>query len=212
MWKTIYHALIEIFFPTECFFCQKPKSFLCPDCAALLDINNRHHYDHNCKYLDDIYAAGSYENKYLKQLITTFKYPPLLKSLGAPLAQLIADHFSLAQVNIHRPALIIPVPLSSSRLRWRGFNQAQIIAQELSKIWELPFDAKILQRVRETKMQAELGKEERYLNVKSAFACSNTISIKNQTIYLVDDVITTGATMEECARVLKNAVLPKLLD
>jgi len=94
---------------------------------------SKHRPDRANKYLDDIYAAGSYDNKYLKRLISAFKYEPFLKSLGTPLADLIADHFLLSQTAPDRNAIVVPVPLARKRLRWRGYNQAQIIAQKLAR-------------------------------------------------------------------------------
>lgn len=204
MWKKCKKTLIELFFPTECFFCKKTGSFLCEDCAALLDITQSHRPERANKYLDDIYAAGNYENKYLKRIIAAFKYEPFLKSLGIPLAKLIADHFSLAQTPPDRAAVIVPVPLAGKRLRWRGYNQSQIIARELGLLWQIPVFTNTLSRRHNTKTQAELGKNERVKNVKGAFVCDTPSEIKNKVVYLLDDVVTTGATMEECAKVLKH--------
>jgi len=203
-------GLIEILVPDRCFL-QNPKTFLCADCAALLDINQKHRPDRANKYLDDIYAAGSYDNKYLKRLISAFKYEPFLKSLGTPLADLIADHFLLSQTAPDRNAIVVPVPLARKRLRWRGYNQAQIIAQKLGARWQIPVCLDVLSRIRETENQAWLSGNERRENIKAAFACPSPSEIKNKTIYLVDDVVTTGATMDECAKILKKMAPFKLL-
>jgi ComF family protein len=204
MWKKIGRAATEMFFPAECFFCKKPKTFLCDDCVGLLDLAQHHRPDRANKYLDDVYAAGSYDNKHLKRLVAAFKYGPFLRSLGSPLAGLIARHFLLAEIRPELTAIIVPVPLAKKRLRWRGYNQAQILARELGTIWRLPVHGDVLARARETKNQAELTGMERRNNIKDAFTCPNPSGIENKTVYLIDDVFTTGATMDECAKLLKR--------
>jgi len=121
--------------------------------------------------------------------------------LGKPLAAWMA-------VNI-RPVsyidCIIPVPLHVARLRQRGFNQALILAHELSRAFSLPLSFDNLKRVRPTRPQVELTGTERIKNVAGAFALRRPDELKDRGVLLIDDVFTTGATMNECARVLKDA-------
>jgi ComF family protein len=91
--------------------------------------------------------------------------------------------------------------LAKKRWRWRGFNQSEVIAKQLGIIWQLSVIC-CLARARETKNQAELTGAARQENIKGAFVCLDRSSIKNKLVFLVDDVVTTGATMNECARVL----------
>jgi len=98
--------------------------------------------------------------------------------------------------------LIIPVPLHRRRFAERGFNQAEIIAGFMSTIIHRPIDFLSLIRAKSTKQQAKLGREKRLKNVIDAFVCKNKEKIVGQNILLVDDVYTTGATLEECAKVL----------
>jgi ComF family protein len=203
MCKIIRNAILEILFPTECILCKAPGNFLCGDCAGLLDVSPVHHPDRTTKYLDDAYAACAYENRFAKKIIARLKYDPFHKSLAAPVAEAIAGHFRLAEENVNRQAIISAVPLAAKRLRWRGFNQAQMIAQELGKIWRLPVCNSCLARTRDTKNQAELTGPKRRENIKGAFVCPDNSLIKNKIVYLVDDVMTTGATLNECAKILK---------
>jgi ComF family protein len=202
----------ELFFPRRCFFCKKYGDLLCGNCQTLLDVTPVHRPDRNHKYLADIYSAGSYENKYIQKLIHALKYKPFHKGLSQPLAKLIANHFALAEINFDfGEYTIIPVPLASKRLRWRGFNQAEIIARELGKIWQISIATNCLARIAQTKNQAELGQVQRRENVKGAFACNDNGFIKNKSILLVDDVVTTGATMNECARILSKNNARKII-
>jgi len=203
VWKKVVAGAEELLFPKRCFFCKKYGEFLCDDCKSLLDVCPVHRPDREQKFLADIYSACSYENRFVKKLIANFKYEPPRHSLGIPLAELIADHFVLAEQNFDRSDfVIIPVPLAEKRLRWRGFNQAEIIANRLGRIWQLPTYSNHLIRSRETKNQAELLQIQRQKNIKGAFACLDNAPFKNKPIFLIDDVITTGATINECGRVL----------
>lgn len=205
MWKTPKRVVKELFFPKRCFFCKKYGGILCADCYQLLDISSRHHPDRSKKYLGDIYSPCSYENKYAQRLIHRFKYKPFIKDLAIPLAQAVDSHLSLAGADINfTEFLIVPVPLAEKRERQRGFNQAAIIGKRLGHLWQIPFLAGALKKTRMTENQADLCRRERLVNLKGAFACNNPVSVKNKKIFLIDDVVTTGATMEECAKILKQ--------
>ncbi len=100
--------------------------------------------------------------------------------------------------------LMVPIPLFSSKLRKRGYNQAEILAKELSKKFNLPFQ-NILKRARDTKSQFKLSKKDREANIKGAFKMENgEWKMKNTSILLVDDVVTTGSTLLEAANILKR--------
>jgi ComF family protein len=101
--------------------------------------------------------------------------------------------------------LIIPVPLHTKRLRFRGFNQALLLAQQIHEAYRIPLSYDNLLRVRATQPQVELSGEQRIMNVAGAFDLRDPGMLADKLALLVDDVFTTGATMNECAAVLKNA-------
>jgi ComF family protein len=101
--------------------------------------------------------------------------------------------------------VIVPVPLHISRLRWRGFNQALVLAKPLARHWQVPIDPFLLRRVRATASQVGLDESERRRNIAGAFEVSKRSAIRRKRILLVDDVYTTGATLNECARTLRRA-------
>jgi competence protein ComFC len=217
----IKNFLIEIFFPKFCFRCQREGDYLCQDCLATLDIlaNNFCLCENpltlplagkcpKCrqKFLDGLYFAISYKNELIKKLIHQFKYEPYVKELATSLASLIITHFNLIQKEFSpENYILIPVPLAKKKLRKRGYNQSEEIAKKLGKNFKIPLVTDCLIKEKETPSQMELSKEERIKNIKGAFSVLSREKISGKKILLVDDVYTTGSTMEECSRVLKQA-------
>jgi ComF family protein len=120
--------------------------------------------------------------------------------LAQPLAGLLIER--LGEIS-ERPDLLIPVPLHPLRLRERGFNQSIELTHELSRHYRLPNEWRICRRIKDTKAQSELGEHERRNNLRNAFqVCA---AVKGSHLVLVDDVVTTGATVTELSRVLKKA-------
>jgi ComF family protein len=101
--------------------------------------------------------------------------------------------------------LLIPVPLHAARLRWRGFNQSLLLAKELASAWRLSLDPFVLRRCRSTPPQVGLDERARRRNVRGAFAVADHSSVKGRAVLLIDDVFTTGATVNECALTLRRA-------
>jgi len=211
--RTLKNFVLDLFFPKNCFGCQKEGTYLCEDCISLLDILNSHQA-FKTKSLDDLYFplsykdhSSQYEHRLTERLIKKFKYSPFVKSLSQPLSSLIITHFKLCEQSIpfikdKNDFIIISVPLSQKRLRWRGFNQSEEIAKNLSTILEIPFLKNGLIKNKETSFQSKLSKKERENNLLNAFSCNK--EIRNKKILLVDDIYTTGSTIEECAKTLKK--------
>ena len=99
--------------------------------------------------------------------------------------------------------LIMPVPLHSKRRRWRGFNQAEIIAKEVADHFKLDFNSDKLVRTKHKKPQAKLGERDRKSNIIDCFYWNGS-ELANRNVILIDDVVTTGSTLNECARILKD--------
>ena len=143
-------------------------------------------------------AAWTYQNP-VTGLIQRFKFSGDLAA-GRLLAELYAEHLE-SQLTGPRPELMIPVPLHWRRQWRRGFNQAELIARDLSGTLKIPWQS-ALQRTRHTPTQSELPARSRTGNVARAFRCRVNQVPKH--VALIDDVMTTGATLNECARVLKR--------
>ena len=100
--------------------------------------------------------------------------------------------------------LIIPVPLSQKSLAKRKYNQSQLLADELGKIFDKPVDDSVLIKIKETKHQKNLNISQRKTNLHGAFKIQNKRAVFGKNVLLVDDVVTTGATANECSSVLKK--------
>jgi len=136
----------------------------------------------------------------MRQAIHQLKYKNL-KALSPHLAGLLAEYLD---ANPMPGDIIIPVPLHPAKLRERGYNQSELLAQELSKIVKLPVLGKGLVRSKNTPPQVKAKNvEERRENVTGAFTCQVS-TVKGKAVILIDDVCTSGATMEACAAALKN--------
>lgn len=212
--------ILDVIFPKFCFFCQKEGFYLCEDCLATLEISQENFClcenptnvfnggkCRKCyfKKLDSLYFAVAYQNKKIKKLIHQFKYEPFIKELAEPLANLIITHFQLTEKQKDFEGfVIIPVPLEKKRLKWRGFNQAEEIGKKLAEFFKIPLLSNVLLKIKETPTQVELDGDKRKENLNKVFAVENKNLINDKKILLVDDVYTTGTTMEECARVLKK--------
>ena len=149
------------------------------------------------------YPGGDDENHPLREVVQRFKYGRKV-SLGKPLGRLMASGCSQFFPGTSFD-LVIPVPLHPKRLRWRGFNQAVILAREVGRLWDLRVDPFILSRPRETPPQTQLPEDERRRNVRAAFVVNPRKSIQGKRLLLVDDVYTSGATVNECSRTLLRA-------
>jgi ComF family protein len=148
-------------------------------------------------------AALIYEAQHdnpLARAIRRYKYDRDA-SLAPALARLLIDNLQ----QIPAPDLIVAVPLHRQRLQWRGFNQALLLAKRLGKHLRARVDLSLLQRTRATQPQVELGDDQRRANVRGAFRLSDPAAVRDRSILLMDDVMTTGATVDECSRVLLRA-------
>ncbi len=205
MWAKVKNFILDLLYPQFCFNCQREGSYLCEDCQSTLRISNIHQ-KYQSQNLKDLYFALPYQETLIKNLIQKFKYRPLVKELANPLTSLIITHFQLLDNKPNFSGFtLIPVPLEKSKLKWRGFNQAEEIGKELAKFLKIPLILDCLVKIRETLPQVELSDQERKENVKDAFSIKNGSQILGKKILLVDDIYTTGSTLEECAKVLKKA-------
>jgi len=147
------------------------------------------------------YDAAATQGGPLNRLLHEFKYQRDV-SLAPTLATLLGQRLPFELGDYDR---IVPVPLHPARLRWRGFNQALLLARRLERTIRPRVDPFALQRPRSTPPQVGLDHDERQRNVRGAFAVRKGHEPRGLSVLLIDDVYTTGATVNECARVLRRA-------
>ncbi len=222
---SVRQLFVDLFFPLRCFGCEAEGALACKNCLTALPEREyqecpvcRKPYQkngatcRNCRKLtalDGLFIARSYKHRLLQKLVFALKYR-FIDAAADPIAMLLAE--SVAHHPFPLPDLVIPVPLHPRRLRFRGFNQAEVLARrlmaELLPGSPIPVRPDLLQRVRFTKPQIKTeSKFERLANLSAAFAIPLETAgpIVGQSIWLIDDVTTTGATLDECARALKAA-------
>ncbi|MDI6821154.1 MAG: phosphoribosyltransferase family protein [Patescibacteria group bacterium] len=234
--KKIIELVFNIIFPPQCVNCKKKietgnsiNSAICKDCFSKMEIANcfycplcsRRLYEpkkschQETKFI--LAAATFYENNIIQNLIQALKYNNL-KSAAKPLAEILktyTEKINLLSLISAENFIVIPIPLYPKKQRRRGFNQItliyknleQIISEKLPKIQE-----NILLRVKNISSQTECANyDEREKNIKDSFIVKNPEIIKNKNVLLIDDVFTSGATLNEAVNVLKNSGAKKII-
>ncbi len=197
-------------YPTVCAACNQAiasrRTDLCVQCHYTLPLTD--HFSHRDNEFERHFwgripihfgaALFAYSpNDITQQLIHQIKYHGKTR-LGLALGRLLGQQLCLSMDP--KPDLIIPVPLSARRRTQRGYNQAALIAKGVSQILHKPWREEILAKVQDTESQTIKSRTQRVENMAKAFRLTNTNTILGRHILLVDDVLTTGATLESCAQ------------
>lgn len=211
--------VLDTLFPITCLSCGQEGAFICSDCKSLLK-KLEHQRCIVCQKptpfglthpgcltphgADGLISFYDYHDPKVAQILIKGKYsflPDVYKVLGKILANKIKSDCPYILNSI-----LVPIPLHHSRKRWRGFNQAEVLCHTIAKELNLE-TANVLRRNKITKTQKNLKKEERIKNIREAFILSpnlQSFNLKSLNCILVDDVTTTGATLQEAAKVLKR--------
>jgi len=207
MWKTI----INLLFPINCLNCKKEGEFICSSCFEKIEINKKFYFD-KTDILKKTIVVGNNDDDLLKQAIYRYKYD-FIKDLSKPLGKLMV--IKLKKViprKIRNDIIFVPIPLHPKRLRWRGFNQSELLAQEINQKLNIPVVNNLLIRTKYALPQVKVQKSfQRWKNINNVFGLNlemNSGIVRNKIIIIVDDISTTGATLKEAARIL-NTLKPK---
>lgn len=226
---TVKNNVLDLLFPPICAGCQKEGEFLCNSCekslirvppkcfgCGKLSPGNKRipqgRTCHSCRSKTSIHAFISpflYRQEPVRELIHNLKYMRVY-AISNVLSKLLYKYMQYFGVCLPKNSIIIPMPLHLRRERTRGFNQSFLIAKSLSDTSDIPICSGVLLRTLNTKPQIELRAAERHLNIIGAFTLAFPEKIRDKTIILLDDVKTTGSTMEEAACVLKSAGAKKI--
>lgn len=211
-------AVIDFIFPKKCIGCGRIGSYNCDQCLSKVEIiENPICPECERQAIGGKTHPGCLRPFGLDGLIATCRYKGIVRSAiqkikykwSYDISNVLTDLLvqNLWRFNFPQEAVLVPVPLHIKRKRWRGFNQAEILARELThRFGQVNID--LLERVFENKPQVGLSKKKRKQNVRGIFALRETqgkFVINGRDFILVDDVFTSGATMSEAAGVLKKA-------
>lgn len=230
----VWNLFLDVIFPPVCLICRRglnrqnhsPFSFLCAACASKIVLNDSlfcavcgRRLPENKKICHRespfiLAAAGSYGDKTVSCLIGLLKYRKI-KSAALPLAEILSRYLKNLDKNYQlgiENFCLVAVPLHWRKRKQRGFNQTDLIAEEVARKLGLIFVKNVLERTRDTPSQVELKeKEKRQNNVLNCFVWQPSVSLPRKNVILVDDVCTTGATMAEAAKELKKAGAKKII-
>ncbi len=230
--KLFFQSLVDLLYPQHCLICSEAiidssyesackaclekicinVSPLCNKCGfPLKGVSAKNGSCSKCRnklyYFDRALSVSEYSG-ITKKCIQLLKYKRKLKigkNLSRIMLEFLKAHFNIASID-----LITAVPLHKTKLKERGFNQSELFADFIRLNLNLPASFNNLRRVRNTLSQYQLSLEKRQLNIKDAFDCNDKSFFKNKSVLIVDDIFTTGATLNECSRVLKNAGAKKV--
>lgn len=207
-------------FPPVCASCGQPGARWCERCAQqtkrveltkctlcgnALPLEDEAHVCSRTGWLDQAYAWGKYQFP-VSKAIQRLKYSRDV-ALGDTLSKLL---FQVCQERNLRPDLVVPVPLSRQRRQARGYNQAALLARPLAWMLGVPYSRRLVRKVRDTASQVGLSIEKRKHNMAGAFRADET-GADGKVVLVVDDVLTTGATLDAVAHALKEAGAKKVV-
>lgn len=205
--------ILDLLFPIECLGCHQADVWLCSNCLTNIKINPQpiQKLDLSPSFLDGFLVASDWNDLVLQEVVHKYKYN-FVQELAAPLADLLAQ--KIIQLNLAEflceKMLLVPVPLHRQRYAWRGFNQAELLAENLTDKFNIPLNKKLIVRSKNTSSQVKLPGKDREKNILNAFSFYSSAPNLNKNILLIDDIITTGATMNEIAKLLKSRGIEKV--
>lgn len=212
--QKLFQSGLDLLFPAACVHCKAPNAWLCQNCKASIPfitsiicsrcgtpltsspcpqcIKNSLHY------IDGIRCATYFQDNPIRSAVHDLKYRGR-KVIAEALGEFLAETYRHYNLKVD---LLMPVPLYKTRYKERGFNQSLLLANQLSRLVNVPVDSITLYRTRDTGHQMALKASERHNNVANAFECRRPIT--GRSVLLIDDVCTTGATLDFCAMSLKT--------
>lgn len=200
----ILKEIIKIFYPKTCGICGQKinERYTCRKCLNIIEYYQEMAITPESvdeKYYDRLFSALPYKGN-LKSRMLQYKFHGA-KYIGVSFAEILVELMKKYSINAD---IMLAVPISKARLRERGYNQSLVIVKKVSEFTKIKYQGNILIKTKENLRQSELTLQERKHNVKNVYSIKNIEEIKNKKIILIDDIVTTGATLNECAKILKQ--------
>lgn len=198
--------ILQIIYPPMCSICGAPsEEYLCKKCEKKLKqieiISSVKTNEKDDIFFDEQFHGFMYDGT-VRSLIIQYKFehkPYIYKTFKT-----FFEKNEKLYLLFKKYDIIMPVPISKNRYKNRGYNQSELLAKELGKAFNIVFEKDILTKIKNNPQQSSLGQEKRILNAKGVYKINNSDKITDKNILLIDDVFTTGATCNECAKVLKQ--------
>lgn len=235
--RSIKEFILDVLFPGTCVGCgELSHTAICTACRDSVSFQ----YDLCCAFcyaptvggvtcpfdreahaLSQLLVTFSYHDRVVERAIKACKYNymwPVGEELGDEMAEYLDRQVKRAMIELDN-TVIVPVPLSGRRLRWRGFNQAEVLAHRIAERSGVPLRTILARTTRypwyyfspDTPQADITSRADRIRNIAGLFSCTDATDIIGKTVLLVDDVSTTGATLDECARVLRATGARKVI-
>lgn len=226
-----YNWFLDLVFPVRCIGCGKFGNYICRGCLRTIPVKKNFEcigckrntpFGQTCylcaktNSVDQLLIVADYNNPLVEKSLKFLKYR-FISDLEWPLFVLVKNYlkwltldkkFNVFQIS----PLLVPVPLHPRRLNWRGFNQSELLTKDIADTFQMEMTPDIIERTGNAVPQADIKeREERLKNLNGVFKIRKKGGLIGREIILIDDVCTTGATLNECAKVLKaNGVLKVL--
>ena len=199
-------SIMDLIYPPTCGICGKlNRSLLCKKCELMLDKQAKFVVEKN-KCCDKNFMEHLYIFKYegiIRKIIIDYKFND--KSyLYRTFVKFLLKNQKMFKI-LQTYDTIVPVPISKKRQKERGYNQSYLIAREIAKYTDLKLENNCLFKTKNIIEQSKLNKEDRLKNIKGVYEIKNYQKLKNKKVILLDDIYTTGSTVDECCKILKKA-------
>ncbi len=215
--------LLDLIFPIRCIGCGKFSDYVCRGCLGAIVIKKSFEcvgckrntpFGQTCflcaktNSIDQLLIVADYKNPLIEKSLKFFKYR-FISDLERPLSALVKKYLKWLTLDkkfnvFESNPLLVSVPLHPRRLNWRGFNQSELLTKTLADTFQMEMAVDVIGRTVNTIPQADIKeREQRLKNLNGIFAIKNKDKLIGREVLLIDDVCTTGATLNECARVLK---------
>lgn len=214
--RFFFDRILNLIFPPKCGFCGEvtgTNSFICMDCWA----TKKHEYINRCEFCgktsyNGICAECKSQKRYYDKLLFWSEYSDEIrdkihayKFSGKKFYYNFFSELLIRKLEGMTADMIIPVPISRERRKEREYNQSELIAKKISQVFNIPYYSNILIKTKDVERQSLLNSKKRKESVKNVFEIADILRVSGKLVILIDDIFTTGATANECSKVLKRA-------